>query len=278
MIVELKPDDFPSVWPLYRAAGVSFPLISAVIQKKQRGQVFVDDRGNPGSAVVLTDFGFMLFLGAEQNESFDEGFAQLLATGGALRPSYILWYAPPAEWQGRLDLIGPDLVRRRERIRFEFRQESADYLKEPARCPAGMELKNLSADLLPKTEKFDVRIDSRFWSSAADAVEHGLGVCLLKDGEVISLCYAAAAADGLAEVDVVTDPAYRGGGLATVAAQQFIRGCLSRGISPTWDCFVYNAGSVKLAEKLGFVQANSYPFYSFNVPIELAAEVVGQPR
>jgi predicted GNAT family acetyltransferase len=84
---------------------------------------------------------------------------------------------------------------------------------------------------------------------------------------VVSLCYAAAVADGLAEVDVATDPEFRERGLAGVVTRQFIRECLSRGVAPTWDCFEYNAGSMKLARKIGFVEMRRYPFYSFNVPV-----------
>jgi RimJ/RimL family protein N-acetyltransferase len=83
----------------------------------------------------------------------------------------------------------------------------------------------------------------------------------------VSLCYAAAVADGLAEVDVVTSAEFRGRGLAGVVTREFIKECLRRGVAPTWDCFDYNAGSVKLAEGLGFVEARRYDFYSFNVPI-----------
>ncbi|PYS84874.1 MAG: hypothetical protein DMF67_03090 [Acidobacteria bacterium] len=269
MIVELKPAEFPRALPLYREAGVCFPLISAVIRQRQRGQVFADGRDEPGNAVVVTDFGFMLLLGAEPGETFDEGFARLLAAGGEIKPSYLLWYSPPAGWQRRLDALGPDAARRRERVRFRFNEERAGWLGEPVVAPDGFELKSLTSDLIPKTEKFGVKLDSRFWASAADFVENGVGVCLTKGGEVVSLCYAAAVADGLAEVDVVTDPEFRGRGLAGVATRQFIKECLGRGIAPTWDCFDYNAGSVKLAEKLGFSLASSYPFYSFNVPIKL---------
>ena len=81
MIIELELDSFPRVLPLYRAMGIGYPLILAVIEKKQRGQVFVDNRENPSSAVVITKFGFMSFLGMEQNEVFDAGFT---AGGGRL--------------------------------------------------------------------------------------------------------------------------------------------------------------------------------------------------
>jgi GNAT superfamily N-acetyltransferase len=252
---------------LYRAAQKHFPLISAVIQNRQRGQVFCDFREKPRSALVVTNFGFTLLVGAEQNKLFDAGLAHLFETEEMLKPGYLLWYSPPPRWQKALDTLVPDVVRRRERVRFEFHKESALWLEESTLPPEGFEVKDLCLDLIAKTEKLGVEIDSRFWGSANDFVAHGLGVCIMKDGEMVSLCYAAALVDRLAEVDVVTMPEFRSHGLGNLVTQQFIRECLSRGFAPSWDCFGYNIGSMKLADKLGFKEVRRYPFYSFNVPI-----------
>jgi|GEM_PF-669259 len=268
MIVELRPTEFNRVLPLYRTSGISFPLISAVIQRKQRGQVFANDQDPPAAALVVTNFGFIFLVGAQTSELFDEGLSQIFSSRNAFRPSYLLWYSPPAAWQKELDAVGPDSVRRRERVRLEFRRQ-VDNPAGPIPVPAGFELKDLTLDLIPKTEKFGVQLDSRFWASSKDFVENGLGVCLVKEGEVVSLCYAAAIVDCLAEVDVATDTELRGRGLASVVTREFINRCMKRGIVPTWDCFEYNAGSIKLARKLGFVEVVRYPFYTFNIPLAL---------
>lgn len=265
MIEELRPEEFPRVLPLYEAAGERFPLISAVIRRKQRGRVFASAASPASAAFVVNDFGFAYLFGAG-DEKFDAGLEQLLATPGALGPSYLLWYHPPSGWRARLDALGPDLVRRRGRVRFEFRGELDQWLGGPVECPAGFELKGLTPALIPGTEKLGVQLATRFWASAEDFAENGLGVCVTEGDEVVSLCYAAAVADGLAEVDVVTLPEYRGRGLAGVVTRQFINECLRRGVAPTWDCFDYNAGSLRLAEGLGFAELYHYPFYSFNVP------------
>ncbi|MCM3904868.1 MAG: GNAT family N-acetyltransferase [Pyrinomonadaceae bacterium] len=265
-MVELQPDDFLRVLPLYRSAGKSFPLISAVIQNKQRGQIFADTRENPRAAIIVTNFGFM-FLTGEECESFDDELARVFTTSGKFKPSYLLWYSPPEGWQARLDSI-PDLGRRRERVRLDFRPDQAGWLGEPVDSPAGFELKDLSSELIPKTEKFGVKLDSRFWGSTADFLKNGFGVCLMRDHEIVSVCYAAAVADGLAEVDVATDEEFRGRGFAGVVTREFIRQCLDRGLAPTWDCFTYNTSSLKLAKSLGFAGEARYPFYSFNVPIK----------
>jgi RimJ/RimL family protein N-acetyltransferase len=272
MVVELKPQEFPAVLPLYRSMNVSFPLISAVIQQQQRGQIFVDQSGNPKAALVVTAFGFISYLAFGQNRIFDDELSQLFASTGAFKPAYLLWYSPHENWQEKLNTLGSNLVRRRERIRFEFRPERADYLSQAGNYPSTFQLRDLDAELIQKTEKFGLNIDSRFWSSAADFSQNGMGICLLVEGEVLSLCYAAAIVDGLAEVDVVTAPEHRGQGLAVIVTQQFIRKCLSSNILPTWDCFADNHGSLRLARRLGFIEVNNYSFYSFNVPLKIEAD------
>ena len=270
MIIELEQDSFAAALPLYRAAGGVFPLISAVLQGAQRGQVFADRREAPRAAFVINDFGFALFVGDELDARFDEGLARLLAGSGALGAKYLLWYAPPEVWRARLDAAGAEVAKRRGRIRYRFDEaRAADWLARPVECPEGFELKDVSAELVPSADKLGVQLGTRFWASAEDFAENGIGVCLTAGGEVVSLCYAAAVADGLAEVDVVTASEFRGQGLAGVVTREFIKECLRRGVAPTWDCFDYNAGSVKLAEGLGFVEARRYDFYSFNVPATL---------
>lgn len=271
MITELQPNDFRGALPLYAAGGACFPLALAVLEGGQRGQVFADRRDAPRAAFVVNNFGFALLVG-ESDAEFDADLARLFETCATLlRPTYLLWYAPPERWQRRLDALGAERARRRGRLRLQLDGARAPYVNSPVPCPEGFELKRLDAAMLPQTDRFGLQIGSRFWSSPEDFLERGLGVCLVGDkGEIACVCYAAAVAGGFAEVDVVTDERFRGRGLATVAAQEFVRECIARGLAPTWDCFDYNAGSLRLAERLGFVVESSYPFYSFNVPVSFA--------
>jgi len=152
MITELESDSFPSVLPLYRSSVIRFPLIAAVIEQKQRGQVFVDKCDAPEAAFVVTDFGFTYLFESRQNGDFDAALAQLLSTPNALKPGYLLWYSPPDQWQTRFDALGNELARRRGRIRFEFGQEQAKWLNEEIETPTGFELQAMSAELIPSTE------------------------------------------------------------------------------------------------------------------------------
>lgn len=265
MLAELSSDKFSELIPLYHKTDGVFPLILAVLEHSQRGQVFMADPASREAAFVVNKFGFARLLGTGDG-AFDNELMKLFADNGRLAGGYLLWYDPPPRWQERLDPLVGDSVKRRERARFEFRSERGGYISEAPQCPEGFVLREMDHDLLPKVKKFGLDLESRFWSSADEFVAKALGVCVVEDDVVVSLCYAAAVADGLAEVDVATDPEFRGRGLATMVAQEFVRKCLAHGVAPTWDCFVYNASSMKLADKLGFDELYRYPFYSFNVP------------
>jgi GNAT superfamily N-acetyltransferase len=265
-MVELTKNAIEKIQALHQTVDIHFPLIEAVIQKKQRGWVFVDNPDNPTSVMVVTNFGFMQTFGAQQSERFNADTADFFTRRDPQKPSYLLWYSPPPHWQNIMDK-SPDQVRRRERMRFNFNKQRADYLGRPLECPSGFELSLLDDGLIEKTDGFKLNIGSRYWASVDDFLNNGFGVCVIKDGEIASLCYSACIVNGLAEIDVVTQAEYRGQGLAVAATRFFIRECMGRGMEPTWDCFVNNTASMNLAEKLGFVQASGYLFYSFNIPI-----------
>lgn len=263
-MVELEPKAFKKVLPLYLAQEQNrFPLILAVIRNKQQGRVFVDDFAQPLSAMVITKFGFMQVFGAEAAEGFDREIADFFAAKPPRIASYLLWYAPPQRWQKKLEALEGRLVRRRERVRFLLQKKAFDLGQD---APRGHQLRLLDEDCLRKTGDFHLEISSRFWSSADDFLKNGIGVCLVQDDKIASLCYAACVVDGLAEVDIITRSESQGRGLATIVGQYFIQECLRRNIAPTWDCFLNNAASMNLAEKLGFSESQHYLFYTLNLP------------
>jgi RimJ/RimL family protein N-acetyltransferase len=265
----LPPERFGEILPLAEEAGGTFPIIRAVLEGMQPGRVFADPESK--TAFVVNRFGFARLLEADGRGEHDAQVEALLTASGPVLPSYLLWYDPPPRWQARLDASG-DAVRRRERLRFAFRRERAPYLAEAPSCPEGFSIRAMDPALLTRADKFGLDLGGRFWPSAESFLGGALGVCVVRDedGEIASLCYAAAVGGGSGEIDVVTDPQFRGLGLGTLAGQAFVRRCAAEGVVPAWDCFTYNEGSARLAEKLGFVPATRYAFYSFNIPVALA--------
>jgi RimJ/RimL family protein N-acetyltransferase len=267
MLEPLPPSRYSELLPLNGTGETAFPIVAAVLEGRQRGQVLGAADG-AGPALVVNHFGFMRLLEEQPDPAFDAGLTQLFAEPAQLPSRYLLWYDPPGRWQERLDRIG-DRVRRRERMRFAFSREAYGRAEEEP-LPPGFAIAAMDAASFPKAGKFGLDLGGRFWASPDDFLTNAMPICVLHEGEIASLCYAAAVGGRAAEVDVVTDPAFAGLGLATAAARRFMHTSLARGITPAWDCFTYNEGSMRLAGKLGFVPHRTYAFYTFNIPVALA--------
>jgi RimJ/RimL family protein N-acetyltransferase len=268
VIFKLDENDFEKMLPLYLNKEVIFPLILSVIQKKQRGWVFVNNPVEPVSAIIVTKSGFMQLVGTENDKGFESDVFEFFKLPNPDLPTYLLWYLPSFQAQKKLDEYIPQYVRRRERVRFVFKNQIENLVQ----CRPGFSVRFLERDLIQKVEHFNLDIGSRFWSSIDDFLENGIGACVIKDDEIVSLCYSACIVNNLAEVDVVTQEEYRGMGLAVIAAQNFMSECVRRGITPTWDCFVNNVPSMRLAILLGYTKTVAYPFYSFNIPLDFSGK------
>ena len=90
----------------------------------------------------------------------------------------------------------------------------------------------------------------------------GLGVVIMKEGEVVSGASSYSAYRGGIEIEIDTKPEYRRRGLALVCGARLILECLDRGWYPSWDAA--NAGSVALAEKLGYHLDYEYDAYEIS--------------
>ena len=121
--------------------------------------------------------------------------------------------------------------------------------------------------LKPLKEKEYVLCQQNKWSS--DLVsqfkdyktyqELGLGVVILKDGEIVSGASSYSRyRDGI-EIEIDTRKDYRRKGLAYVCGAKLILECLERGLYPSWDA--QNIWSVALAEKLGYHYSHEYTVY-----------------
>ena len=244
---------------VYQRSGACFPLIASVLHGTQRGQMFVDS--NTSSIFVAGASRFTWAV--ESNDGLDGFLPALLASPDAIAPRYLLWYDPPARWAERLD-AQPDKVRRRPRVRWRLPAPIVD--KARAEVSTRVEVRLLDAELAERTSEVGIDLSS-FWSTKVDFLTRGVGVCLLVDGRMASLCYAACVADRLAEVDIVTAPEHRGHGYAQMVGERFIDECRDRDLEPTWDCFLANEPSMRLAKHLGFEQRQAYDMYSFNLPL-----------
>ena len=93
----------------------------------------------------------------------------------------------------------------------------------------------------------------RFWRTPEEFILKAHAVVVFVNEEPAAICYAAAVADGRAEIDVLTWPEYRHLGLGKLVVMRFNQQSQAQGLAPLWDCFTNNAGSIALCQTIGFL-------------------------
>lgn len=87
----------------------------------------------------------------------------------------------------------------------------------------------------------------------------GLGVVVLKDGELLAGASSYSRYNEGIEIEIDTREDQRRKGLAYACGAKLILECLKRGLYPSWDA--QNKWSVALAEKLGYHFSHEYTAY-----------------
>jgi RimJ/RimL family protein N-acetyltransferase len=131
------------------------------------------------------------------------------------------------------------------------------------RMPSNLEARPLDRQLLESCPFAGHTLPRIYGDTLHTYFASGYGVCLLDGGEVVSEAYAAFVAGGRVEVVVGTAEAYRGQGLASIAAALLFDECRRRGHQPTWSCITDNVGSMKVARRLAFRGERPYRMICF---------------
>jgi len=87
----------------------------------------------------------------------------------------------------------------------------------------------------------------------------GLGVAVIKDGELVAGASSYSTYDKGIEIEIDTREDYRRRGLAYACGAKLILECMEKGLYPSWDA--QNKWSVALAEKLGYHFSHEYVAY-----------------
>lgn len=227
-----------------------FPIIQSVIDGKQQGDIISDARTH----LVCHKSGFGQLLGETElskTECID------LVSNPRL-PQYFHLYAPS---QRIIDWISNDAsfnTKLRARTQLEYQGSKLKLAVVPT-----FEIQEIGIDHIHLLGKNGLPDTSTFWSGDDDFLKNSLSVIALTENkEIAAICYSAANALNKAEVDIYTAESYRGSGLGKLVTSKFINLCLENSITPNWDCFNDNLGSLKIAESLGFTKTLGYSFLS----------------
>lgn len=169
------------------------------------------------------------------------------------------------EWEKAIEDAHKNNVRRR--IRYATKKEKNAFniprLQEiAAGLPAPYQFRRIDGTLYEKIMVTDWTLDlCANFKDSRDYIENGLGVVIVKAGEIVSGASSYTYYNDGIEVQIDTREDERRKGLALACGAKLILECLERNLYPSWDA--HNPGSLALAEKLGYRFDKEYPVYEY---------------
>ena len=97
------------------------------------------------------------------------------------------------------------------------------------------------------------------WETVGNYGKNGLGYCIRHGDKVVSHAGSIFPYTKHLEIQVDTDPDYRGNGYATIVCAKLVEHCLLNDITPYWEA--HTEISAKIAEKLGFNDPQLYDLF-----------------
>lgn len=255
--------DYSEIFANYCKQKAFFPIIGSVLLDEQNGTVYVDNPIAPKQFYVEHAFGFAQIFGPS-NQHFEAALRNRLIVNRSFFPPKIRLYTPHLP---EFLLSGHYESMRSERCRFIF-AKSADTLPRP-RLGFSHAGNIVRLEFVDENNVHEIEncfgLTTRFWRTRQDFVAKSHAVAAYIDNQPAAICYAAGIADGRAEIDVLTLPAYQKRGLGKLVVSCFNSRILETGLTPLWDCFTNNEGSIALCQSSGFVPVGeSYPFFTIN--------------
>lgn len=182
---------------------------------------------------------------------------------GSREKNFMLAVPQSEEWG---QLIEACYGTRAERmVRYAIKKEPGIFntarLKEAAASlPEGFELHPIGGKLYQEclAQEWSRDLVAQFPTYEAYR-KLGLGMAVLKDGEIVSGASSYTRYREGIEIEIDTREDCRRKGLAYACGASLILACLERGLYPSWDA--QNKWSVALAEKLGYHFSHEYAAY-----------------
>lgn len=265
-MIALSPEQYPAVRPLFENLAHHL-VVTSVLDGTTLGHVYADNLNHPRLALLWTGMDAVLVAGEPDEKLFPTlrhlVLEEMLPDARARYiPHFSITVDRPG-WARRLPVLLPDRqLLAIPRLAFRLEKRRMDWR---ALLPPAMQL-------VPMDRSFFARPDLEnmngpagwlhsFWPDEVAFVAHGLGFAVLDGTKAASWALSVYAGAGALELGVETAISHRGQGLATVAADACLEACISRDLTPQWQCDQNNVPSVRLATRLGFVAGYHYLDY-----------------
>ncbi len=238
------------------------PVCRSIVEKRQKGRIFVDNSTSPSMALICSmATGFYFLTGSADSTWSGEGLRALLSDRIEHEAGWFGLLASSKGWESRIQRIFGQDTPTRTRIAFAFDRQRIE--RALAELPsAGNRVILIDRSVIEQYDELRTRLDG-LWDSPEAFLKDGVGFCVVEDDRIASVCnaYSACVESGEVEVAVGTSEEFRGRGLATLVCVAMIEHCLGHGLLPQWSCHEDNAASIGLAENLGFRKTGTYSVF-----------------
>ena len=170
-----------------------------------------------------------------------------------------LLFYPNQQWKKVLqDKFGDTLEKFTHRT-YKSEQLSLEHVRKfITKLPDGFNLERVGLDTAKYIDDH-LHAFSKTFETVDGYVEKGLGYCVTYNDKVVSHAGSIFPFTKHLEIQVDTDPAFRGRGFATVVCAKLMESCLEKGIIPYWEA--HTEISARIAEKLGFNDPQLYDLF-----------------
>ena len=243
---QIDPDNRYVLEELFAPCKLLRVIIDAVLEQGY-GTAVADSEQKPEVGLLTLDVHAVL--GGRP----DHPFARELIQG--LSPVLIV---PGSDaWRRAVIQAHKARIQIQPRVGFSLEKLDIDHLRALAqRLPPGYQLRRIDLQLAPQA------MGPIAYTSAEEFVERGVGFCTLFNGEVVAKARSYINSSKAIEISIMTAPEHQGKGLATATGAALVAHCLEHRIEPYWSAS--NPISVRVAEKLGYVQSGSYELLEFH--------------
>ncbi|WP_339255006.1 GNAT family N-acetyltransferase [Paenibacillus sp. FSL P2-0136] len=236
--------------------GKDYPTFAySVLDHYIAGDIIVDK----SSALIGTSSGIYTVVGDETNDDFAPMLMHEFKRREMLNQRFTL-FSSSERWDRRInELLGAKL-QRMPRYSFTF-NEHRFMQSQRVGIPDGFRLNRTNKESLEVNREFDAAYIRKYWGSVERFADKGFGFFVTEHDVFAGECVSIFSSEQYAEIDIVTNPLFRGKGVAQCVAEAFILECLERQITPRWDCDLHNTASIRLAQKLHFAAPETYSLY-----------------
>ena len=226
-------------------------FIVDTILEGHAGTALVDDKDEPQIAMIA--YADLVAFGGDAQHPRARALAEQLPVERAILPT-------PGGWQDLLAEIHGERLVPIERYAFSHERLDEEHLRALAeQVPAGYEIRPIDLSLAETIAADPDLISSdhvRNFGSRQAFMDRGFGFCATKDGAIVAGASTYTVCNSGIEIQVNTQEAHRGQGLATVLSARLILEAWERGLVAPWDAA--NETSAALAVKLGYTPAGTW--------------------